>query len=169
MATTLQKPLKMDGTDDPAFEYPEPINTANDGLAAAGFYPQTGAGFDQNAGIERDGSGNLILKDTLAGTKTLSSLLGAPLYDFLLDCPPDDVGITYVLTRTSGLVSKETWTNTSTSKTVKTIDYTRSSGLVTVMVTKIFASNGTTVVAQTTETLSRTSGVVTGSTKTRDV
>lgn len=167
MATTLQKPLKMDGVDDSVFEYPEPIDAANDGLASAGFYPQTGAGFDQNAGVERDGSGNLILKDSLAGTKTLSSF--ALLYDFLLDCPPDSVGVTYALTRTSGLVSKETWTNTSTTKTIKTIDYTRSSGLVTVMVTKVFASNGTTVVAQTTETLTRSSGVVTGSTKTRDV
>lgn len=89
--------------------------------------------------------------------------------EFLLDCEPDSTGVTYSVTRTGGRVSQETWTDTATSKTLKTISYARIGNLVSSIQTKVYAVDGVTVAAQTTETLSRSSGVVSGSTKTRDI
>ena len=77
MPVTLYKPLRMDGSDDPPFEYSKPVVTATDAIAAAGFYPQSAASNDMAAGISRDGSGNLVLKDANAGSHTLMSLLGS--------------------------------------------------------------------------------------------
>jgi len=165
VATNLVIPEKND--EDGQFE--EPIDVHADGLAANGFYPQNATSNDMAAGMERDSSGNLILKDSISGSKALSALISSDPYNFLLDCEPDSVGVTYSITRSSGLVTKETWTNTSTSKDIKTIDYTRSSGLLATEVVKVFDSDGTTVVAQKTVTYSRSGSLVSGATITRDV
>lgn len=62
---------------DTAEGYEAPVDPTTDGLAAQGFYPQVSSTPDATVGIERDGSGNLILKDPNAGSKTLSSLSAA--------------------------------------------------------------------------------------------
>ena len=56
-------PLRFDGNDDAADEYPQPIKSNTEGLIAYGFYPQGSTGSDNSVGIERDGSGDLVLKD----------------------------------------------------------------------------------------------------------
>jgi len=71
----LYRPLRLDGSDDPNFEYPAPINPNADGLGAFGFYPQSLTGFDATVGIERDASNNLILRDPTASVRTLSQLV----------------------------------------------------------------------------------------------
>jgi hypothetical protein len=60
--------------DDPNEGFEAPVNINTGSLAAAGFYPQNATSGDYAAGIYRDASGNLVLKDALAGTKTLSQL-----------------------------------------------------------------------------------------------
>jgi hypothetical protein len=65
----LVRPLK-----DTPEGYEEPI-AVTDGLAAGGFYPQN-ATSDTAVGIERDGSGNLVLKD-ITGTFVLDDLGGS--------------------------------------------------------------------------------------------
>jgi hypothetical protein len=71
-ATILVVPEK-----DSAEGYEQEIDTHNDGLAAAGFFPQYGPGTpNMDAGIEKDFSGNLIFKDPVAGgPHTLTELL----------------------------------------------------------------------------------------------
>lgn len=177
MATNLVIPVKFDGGDDTAFEYPKAINKNADGLAANGFYPQHASSGDQNAGIERNASGDLVLGDALAGSFTLSQLVGSgsgaysPFYeDFLLDCEPDGVTNNYAVTRTSGVVTQETWTNASNSRLIKSIDYTRTSGLLTQEDRKIFSpADGTTLVAHLRVVFTRTAGLVTSAVYTRVV
>jgi hypothetical protein len=166
-ATNLVIPEK-DSTEG----YEQPIDTVADGLAAGGFFPQYIGTNDLLVGTERDALGNLVLKDTVTGTKTLADLVGSSgvsSYDFLLDCEPDALGTTYVLTRVGGRVSKESWANTATSALIKTIDYTRTGGRVSTEVRKIFDATGLVVVAQLTVTYTRLSGRVSGATYTRDI
>jgi hypothetical protein len=154
--------------------YEQPIGTHEDGIAAAGFFAQdaTPGTHDMLVGIERDASNNLVLKDAVTGSKTLAELIGGSgvnTYDFLLDCEPDAVNNLYALTRTGGKVSGESWTNTATSKLVKTIDYARVGGLVSSETRKVYGPDGVSVVAQLTVTYARTGGRVSGATYTRDV
>ena len=153
--------------------YAAELNTANDGIGAAGFYPQNTTSRDLNVGLERDSSGNLVLKDGITGSKTLAELIGGTsgvsTYDFLLDSEPDAVSNSYLLTRTGGKVSAESWTNVATSKVIKTIDYTRVGGKVNQEVRKVFGPDGATVVAQLTVLYSRAGGRVTGASYTRDI
>lgn len=67
----LYLPLRMDGSDDPAFEYTVPVNPHTDQLAAAGFYPQNAGTVDAAAGIERDVTSQLVLRDPIAGAVAL--------------------------------------------------------------------------------------------------
>jgi hypothetical protein len=155
-------------------EYEQPIDQNTEGVAAKGFYPQGAAtSGDETVGIERDGSGNLVLKDGTTGTKTLGQIAAASSgpsnYDFLLESDPDAVNNDYTITRTSGVVTKETWIRRADSKTMKTIDYTRSSGLLTEELIKLYASDGTTVVAQLRVTYTRSGGVVVSATRDREI
>jgi hypothetical protein len=159
---------------DSAEGYEEPINVHTDGLGAAGFFPQhpTIDPHDLSVGIERDALNNLVLKDSVTGSKTLAQLTGSSgvsTYDFLLDCEPPSVGTVYAVVRTAGKVSSESWINVATSHYVKTIDYTRVGGLVSSEVRKVFAPDGVTVVAQLTVVYTRTGGRVTGADYTRDI
>jgi hypothetical protein len=61
--------------------YEQEIELDSDGLAAAGFYPQTAKPGDLTVGIERDTSSNLILKDPVAGTYTLAELVASTSFD----------------------------------------------------------------------------------------
>jgi len=99
----------------------------------------------------------------------LQNAFGSIDLNHALVATPTDRAITFAATRTSGQVSRETWTYTATSLLLKSIDYTRVGGLVTSFVTKIFAADGTTIIAQTTDTIARTGGVVTSGTTVRNV
>ena len=142
-------------------EYEEPVNPVDDGVAAKGFYPQNSSSIDENAGIERDGSGYMQFKDPKSYT--------TKMVDWLLANEPNQSGITYELTRTGDLVDAERWEFTSSGLAIKTIDYTRTSGLLSQEVVKVYGSDGTTIVAQVTITYSRSGGVLTGSTRVRNV
>jgi hypothetical protein len=69
MATNLVRPDK-----DTNEGYEAELDTQNDGLAAAGFYPQYSTSFDQSVGIERNSTVEMVLFDREA-TVTLSQLL----------------------------------------------------------------------------------------------
>lgn len=56
--------------------YEQPLDPAQDALAARGFYPQTASTPDELVGIERTAGGELLLRDTQCGDRLLSSLLG---------------------------------------------------------------------------------------------
>lgn len=164
----LTRPLKNNEVE----EFEEPLDPHVDEVAGHGFFPQNSTSMDLAVGLERDASGNLTLKDGFAGTVTLSSLIGGSgvsNYDFLLDNEPDAVGTDYAITRSLGKVSQESWTNTSTSALIKTIDYTRTLGLVTTEVRKVYDSLGTTVVAQLTVVYTRSLGHMASAVYTRDI
>lgn len=156
--------------DDPFLN--SPIDETEDALSAAGlFIQEQGGPADEDAGIWREG-GILKAKDTGHATiNLLDSAAGTNVggdVDFLLESAPPEPDTNYVVTRTSGQVSKEEWTR-NPGNLLKSIDYTRSGGQVETVVTKVFDADGTTVLAQTTETFTRTGGLVTSSAKTRDV
>jgi len=106
---------------------------------------------------------------TTTTSTILQNAFGSIDLNHALVATPSDRAITFAATRTSGQVSRETWTYTATSLLLKSIDYTRVAGLVTSFVTKIFAEDGTTIIAQTTDTIARTGGVVTSGTTVRDI
>lgn len=106
---------------------------------------------------------------TTTTSTILQNAFGSIDLNHALVATPSDRAITFAATRTSGQVSRETWTYTATSLLLKSIDYTRVGGLVTSFVTKIFAEDGTTIIAQTTDTIARTGGVVTSGTTVRDI
>lgn len=114
-------------------------------------------------------SGNILT--SIASTRDLNSASSATITvdDFLLDNEPDKAGMSYAITRASGQVTKETWTTTATSKTLKTIDYTYTGSKITSEVRKIFATDGTTVEAQTTTSYTYSGIQLTSSTLTRDL
>ena len=170
MSLKLVRPLRMDDTDDPNFEYPEPFNDG-DAASAAGFFAQYGSGFDLNVGITRDASGNLILEDPHAGVKTLSDLIpGATNYDYLLTNDPDSISNTYTVSYGTGhRVSNETWIGLVSSLTIKTSDYTYSGNNVHTEVDKVFGSDGVTIVAQQTIIYTYSGSTLMGASITRDI
>lgn len=99
---------------------------------------------------------------TSVGSTTLN-------YDFLLDNEPDSVGITYANTLVGNQITVETWTNTSTTNKIKTINYTYTANKLTTEVRKIYDSTGIVIVAQTTMTYTYTGNRVTGITTVRNV
>jgi hypothetical protein len=123
--------------------------------------------FYDPAGATKIGISPTNLTTTTA--TVLQNAFGSIDLNHALVAPPSDRAITFAATRTSGQVSRETWTYTTTSLLLKSIDYTRVAGLVTSFVTKIFAADGTTIIAQTTDTIARTGGVVTSGTTVRNV
>lgn len=70
LPTGIVAPLK----DNPDEGYEQDIDINADSLAANGFYPQNATSSDGAAGMYRDSSGNLVLKDAANGPKTLSQL-----------------------------------------------------------------------------------------------
>ena len=152
-----------------------PLDSTEDAPDVRGifFQPASPAARDKLVGIYRDGD-FLKFKDVDTGVEsTLGQLTGAASLnvgadlDFLLENDPPEPDCNYAVTRVSGLVSQETWTRDG-GNLLKSTDYTRTAGLVSTIVVKIYDTDGTTVLAQTTETLTRTGGLVTSSAKTRD-
>lgn len=150
---------RFDGSDDPSFEYIEGAKP-QDGLGAAGFYPQNGPTMDMVAGVERDTGGNLVLKDAASSRK---------LVDLLLETDPDEAATTYSVTYAGSKVTQEKWAWTGSGLTIKTIDYTYLGSKLNTEVRKVYDATGAIVVAQETITYSYSGSNITGATATRDV
>ena len=161
MAANLIKPLK-----DSSEGYEEPVNPATDGLSSAGFYPQNSTN-DQAAGIERDGSGNLVLKDGITGTKTLADLIGITeaahralrqLIHFIDDGPADGFasGAYCEVTPTGPLPTTSIW-YTSVAKTHKIVDeiitYNGNKTIATSQ-WRVYGVDGSTVLATVSDSIS---------------
>ena len=104
---------------------------------------------------------------------TASNLVQPALTDLanheLLDNEPVATGTTYSVTRVGSRTTQETWTNTATTKTIKTIAYTYSGNKVTQEVRTVYATDGVTIVAQVTITYSYSGSTVTGDSTVRNV
>ena len=92
----------------------------------------------------------------------------AAQYDFLIDSDPNSTALTYAVTRTAGVITRETWSNAG-PVLVKSIDYTYSDGTCTQEVRKVFAADGTTIVAQVTVVYTYSGGLIASATSTRNV
>jgi hypothetical protein len=87
----------------------------------------------------------------------------------LLDNEPVGTNVTYSVTRLGSHVTQETWTNTATTKTIKTIAYSYTGNKVHQEVRTVFATDGVTIIAQATITYSYVGNSVTGDTTVRNV
>jgi hypothetical protein len=70
LPSDVKQPSSVDVNDG----YQKPVDPNTEGVASKGFYPQNASSSDAAAGVERDSGGNLVLKDALAGSKTLTEL-----------------------------------------------------------------------------------------------
>ncbi len=68
----LYIPLRFETVEDSLFA--RPIGPNADGLQANGFYPQNASSVDAAVGVERSAGGDLVLKDGVLGSRTLSQL-----------------------------------------------------------------------------------------------
>jgi hypothetical protein len=89
-------------------------------------------------------------------------------FEFLLENDPP-LGSTASWTVVAGKITKETWTLTATSLTLKTTDYTYTGNKVTTEVRKVFAADGVTVGAQETITYTYVGNSVNTETRVRNV
>lgn len=145
-------------------EFEQPVNPNAEGLTANGFYPQNATSNDEAAGVQRDSSGNLVLKDAITGTKTLAQIISGgtgiteathksllQLIHFIDEGPAE--GFTTGATKTTtGTVfpSQHLWRRADTTKLVEhNITWT---GIVpTVLQWKVYDTDGTTVLATVTD------------------
>lgn len=111
-------------------------------------------------GAMRFVSGAFRLRDSIGVFNPRTGINVGEDLDFLLVSEPPEPGTDYAVTRSSGVVTFETWTRTGGNK-LKDIEYTRGSGVVTQEDRKIYASDGTTILAHLRVTYTRTSGQVT--------
>jgi hypothetical protein len=166
MTTNLIRPLK-----DTAESYEAPIDKDVDGLSASGFYPQTTASNDLVVGVERDLSGNLVLKDGVSGTKTLAQLVGGTgvtesahktlrqLIHFIEEGPAEGFAsgaYSETLPSASPFPTSQTW-YTSSAKTHKIVDETvtyNSNRTIATDQWRIYDTDGSTVLATVTDTVS---------------
>lgn len=87
----------------------------------------------------------------------------------LLDNEPVGTNVTYAVTRSGNHVTQEKWTNTATTKNIKTIAYTYTGNQVTQEVRTVYATDGATIVAQATITYTYSGNTVTGDSTVRNV
>src|ERR1700690_1132524 len=123
----------------------------------------TTAGSFTNPNTTIDAKGRVLSASKGSGGSGVSNI------DFLPESDPPTPGTTDTITYSSGLVTNETWVNTSNSHNVKTIDYTYSSGLAATEVRKVYDSAGTTVTGQITITYAYSGSTLTGSTIVRNI
>lgn len=164
----LVAPLKNNEVE----EYEEPIDAAVDGLTARGFYPHRVGTPNENIGIERDSSGNLVLKDEVAGSKTLTDLLSGtvPSHDLLPTLVHEVNATTFdEVAYTNGLITRfTTWTSSDkTQKVVEVLVGYVSTRISSVVSKRYDASGG--LVQQMTEVIGWTGGWITSITRTRDL
>lgn len=89
--------------------------------------------------------------------------------DMFLETDPDLGNVIWTNTKSGSQVTSETWTNTVTSKLVKSIDYTYTSSKLTQEVRKVFGADGTTITAQATIVYVYSGNEVSSYTLNRDV
>ena len=109
------------------------------------------------------------VKQNITSTNLVQPALTDVSNHELLDNEPVGTGVTYAVTRSGSQVTQETWTNTATTKTIKTIAYTYTGNRVTQEVRTVYATDGITIVAQATITYTYTGNTVTGDTTVRNV
>lgn len=109
------------------------------------------------------------IKQNITSTNLVQPALTDVSNHELLDNEPVGTGVTYAVTRSGNKVTQETWTNTATTKTIKTIAYTYTGNKVTTEVRTVYATDGLTIIAQATITYSYTGNTVTGDTTVRNV
>lgn len=160
--------------------YEQEIDIQADGIGAAGFYPQhPSAGTpDLAAGVERDASDNLVLKDPLAGSHTLSSLLtgGSGITEYqhkvllqlihFIDEGPAEGFATGATKTVTGTVfpSQVLWKRANATKLVeKNITWT--GPVPTTIQWKMYDTDGATVLATVTDTISYSGPFETGRTR----
>ncbi len=146
--------------------FDQPLNPATDGIAVAGVYFQTGLPYNQANGIEFDGSGNLIIKDAVSGTKTFAQVLAnatgvSQAAHETIDSLVHNVAETaYAETTrdTDGRVSAYTiWTSAAKTTKIRDVVFTRDSmRRVSSFVVKHYDGAGAVVASQTlTKTITR--------------
>jgi hypothetical protein len=173
-ATNLVIPQK-----DSSEGYEQEIDIQADGLGAAGFYPQhpSAGAPDLAAGVERDALDNLVLKDPLAGSKTLTQLLASTgitaadhktllqLIHFIDEGPAEGFasGATKTVTGTV-FPTQILWRRADSTKLVEqNITWTGSKA--TTIEWKVYGTDGTTVLATVTDTISYSGVFETGRTR----
>jgi hypothetical protein len=168
----LVSPLKNNETE----EYEEPIDPQVDSLVAQGFYPQWLNSLDNNAGIARDVNGNLVLKDQVAGSKTLSQLTGAGAgidptqHDLLPSLVHDIIATTFdEVIYTGSLITQLTcWTSSAKTQKVQEILLTYSASFLSQIVTKRYDAAGV-LAQQVTEVLTYSMSKVASIARTRNL
>lgn len=162
--------------------YEEDFNPNNDGVVAAGFYPQPlgpPVAVDTTVGIERDGSSNLVFKDPLAGTMTLTEVLASAtgitesahktllqLIHFIDEGPAEGFTTGATKTVTGGIFpSQILWRRADATKLVEQ-NITWAAAKPTIVEWKMYAANGSTVLATVTDTISYSGAFETGRTRT---
>jgi hypothetical protein len=168
----LVSPLK----NNEAEEYEEPIDPQVDSLAAQGFFPQWQNSFDTNAGIARDVNGNLVLKDQVAGSKTLSQLMGVgggidpTQHDLLPSLAHDILATTFdEVTYSGSLIAQITcWTSSAKTQKVQEILLSYSASLLSQIVTKRYDAAGV-LAQQVTEVLTYSMAKVASIARTRNL
>jgi hypothetical protein len=168
------QPLKIEAVDSGGTEtdfFPTSLDRNEDYVDCHGVALQSHTSDDEVVTVDRDAFDNLVFADPVAGRYRLIDLLPGSNYDFLLDCEPDAINNLYANVRVHNRVMRETWTNTFTTKLIKSIDYTRGycGHLVLQEIRKIYAPDGLTIVAQLTVVYTRTAGRITSAVVTRDI
>jgi hypothetical protein len=125
------------------------------------------ANFRYQAGAEDIGYSQV--KQNITATNLVQPALTDVSNHELLDNEPVALGTTYSVTRSGNHVTQETWANTLSTNTIKTIVYTYLGNKVHQEVRTVYATDGVTIVAQATITYAYSGSSVTGDTTVRNV
>ncbi len=109
------------------------------------------------------------VKQNITSTNLVQPALTDVSNHELLDNEPVATGTTYSVTRSGNRVTQETWSNTLSTNTIKTIAYTYIGNKVHQEVRTVFATDGVTIIAQATITYSYSGSTVTGDSTVRNV
>jgi hypothetical protein len=114
--------------------------------------------------LHRIRSGSTVLSNVSSLQTVLQTI------DFFLEVdPPSDPSLTYSNTFTGSYLQSETWTNTATSKTFKTIAYVWTGNQLTMETRTLYASDGVTISGQIVIDSSYSGSLLTGQTTTRTI
>lgn len=161
--------------DNPVEGYEEESDINADAVDVRGVYLQNDTSNDALVLVSRDASNNLTFTDPVLGaTKTLSQLAaassGVSYVDWLLQSDPDATNTTYAPTYTGNKITLETWTDTASTNTLKTIAYTYTGNKVTTEIRKVFdLATGLIIIGQITLVYSFSGNSVSSILQTRNV
>jgi hypothetical protein len=109
------------------------------------------------------------VKQNITSTNLVQPALTDVSNHELLDNEPVATGTTYAVTRSGNHVTQETWSNTLSTNTIKTITYSYIGNKVHQEVRTVYATDGVTIIAQATITYSYTGNSVIGDSTVRNV